>query len=293
MISCILPTYNGEKYIKESIESILNQTYTNWELIVIDDCSTDATPEILKELSNENDKIKVYRNEKNEKLPRSLNDGFAHAIGDYLTWTSDDNIYKKNAFEVMRKELVDNPSVGFVFSRMDYIDERGNVTGQSEIHTDLKRLKYANIIGASFMYRYDVYKRIGEYNPEKFLVEDYDYWLRISRVFPISYIADSLYYYRQHAGSLTSTKFRQAVLQNVKLLEETLEVEDLSADLLAIMYAELANKYYILDDFDKMKRYVLKIRQLQVDDVKLSRRVRRAILLGPTFMKYYKKLKRK
>ena len=81
LISIVLPVYNGEKYLRESIDSILAQTMRDWELIVVDDCSKDATPAILAEYAARDRRIRVLRNEENQRLPRSLNIGFAETRG--------------------------------------------------------------------------------------------------------------------------------------------------------------------------------------------------------------------
>ena len=78
-ISIVLPTYNGEKYLKQSIESILGQTYTDWELIVVNDCSTDSTQEIIDFYRKKDTRIRTIFNYTNQKLPESLNIGFREA----------------------------------------------------------------------------------------------------------------------------------------------------------------------------------------------------------------------
>lgn len=85
-ISIVLPTYNGEKYLKQSIESILGQTYTDWELIVVNDCSTDSTQEIIDFYRKKDTRIRTIFNYTNQKLPESLNIGFREAKGEYFTW---------------------------------------------------------------------------------------------------------------------------------------------------------------------------------------------------------------
>ena len=107
-VSIVLPTYNGEKFIKESIESVLNQTFEDWELIIVDDCSTDGTLEIIKEYLKKDYRIHLIHNETNRKLPLSLNIGFRKSMGEYLTWTSDDNIYHADAIEKMFLYLEDH-----------------------------------------------------------------------------------------------------------------------------------------------------------------------------------------
>ena len=84
LVSIVLPTYNGEKYLADSIESVISQTYKNWELIIINDCSTDKTLEIAQSYAAKDNRIKVYSNDENLKVPKSLNRGFSLANGKYF-----------------------------------------------------------------------------------------------------------------------------------------------------------------------------------------------------------------
>ena len=203
-ISIVLPVYNGEKYLCESIESVLGQTYRNWELIIVDDCSTDRSPIIMREYGEKDSRIKVFHNKKNEKLPMSLNIGFANASGDYFTWTSDDNKYKPQALERMQAILERTPDIGLVYADMDYIDEEGNKT--NNISIDVENLFFNDCVGACFLYRASVAREIGGYQPEWFLVEDYEYWLRLAEKHVIYHLSENLYEYRYHKASLTKTK---------------------------------------------------------------------------------------
>ena len=101
LVSIVLPTYNGENFIAKAIESILKQTYTNFELIIVDDCSSDATNEIINSYAKKDARIRIIKNDVNKKLPASLNIGFDNAKGEYYTWSSDDNEYYPQAFEKM------------------------------------------------------------------------------------------------------------------------------------------------------------------------------------------------
>ena len=100
-ISIVLPVYNREKLLPKAIESCLNQTFKDFELIIIDDCSKDKSFEIAKEYAKQDQRIKVIRNEPNKRLPASLNIAFKEARGQYFTWTSDDNLLHENALEKM------------------------------------------------------------------------------------------------------------------------------------------------------------------------------------------------
>jgi len=205
MVSIVLPVYNGERYLRESIESVLNQTYSNWELLLLDDCSDDRTPLICKEYTSLDDRIKYYRNEQNLRLPRNLNKGFSLSNGAYLTWTSDDNNYYPEAIERMVLAL-ETERKEFVFCSCDVIDGDGKIVECIMVDKySAETICGRNPVGACFMYTRNVYETIGEYNPEFTLVEDYDYWQRICAKFSPTYISEKLYAYRWHEGALTST----------------------------------------------------------------------------------------
>lgn len=206
LISVVLPVYNGEKYLEQSIDSILSQTYENWELLILDDCSNDNTPKICEDYVKKDGRIHYYRNKKNLKLPGNLNKGFTLANGDYLTWTSDDNIFKDFAFEKMLNVLRKNKDIDLVFASYQDIDEKNNKTQINYTDSTTERIMGGNIIGACFMYTRKAYNLTGEYDTNLFLVEDLDYWQRMLMHVKGKSIHEILYYYRVHSESLTSTK---------------------------------------------------------------------------------------
>lgn len=214
-VSIVLPTYNGEKYLRESIDSILGQTFRNWELIIVDDCSADGTPEIIEEYCRRDSRIRAIRNKVNQKLPRSLNIGFANAVGDYLTWTSDDNRYKSRALQLMYDFLEENPGYGLVYCDMDNIDGQGNIL--SRVSIPPSALYYEDCVRACFMYTRAAAEVTGCYDPDMFLVEDYDYWLRINEGFPVGHLPENAYTYRFHGSSLTVTRAWQIRQQLFRL----------------------------------------------------------------------------
>lgn len=205
LISIVLPTYNGQKYLRQSIESCLRQTYQNLELIAVDDCSTDQTPEIVR--SFDDARIRYVRNETNQRLPRSLNIGFAQARGEYLTWTSDDNFYKPDAvkkmFDFLQKQQAD-----FVYADIISMVREDLSNTQIKNLPDSDQLKNKNCVMACFLYTRRVYEKTGDYDPDMELIEDYDYWVRVSKNFQLRHLAEPLYYYRYHEHSLCGTRYR-------------------------------------------------------------------------------------
>lgn len=210
LISIVLPIYNGEKYMRQSIDSVICQTYTNWELLIVDDGSTDRTPDISREYERIDSRIHYYKNSQNMRLPRTLNRGFSLAKGDYLTWTSDDNRYKQQALEKMHEALV-SANAHFVFASCRIIDENGKDVEYIMVdENSKKKIVGMNPVGACFLYTREAYETVGEYDPEFTLVEDFDYWQRMFTKFGAVTLKEILYEYRWHDGALTSTMRQDA-----------------------------------------------------------------------------------
>lgn len=218
-VSIILPVYNGEDNIAKSIDSVLKQTYHNFELIIVNDCSTDHTQRILDEWAEKDSRIKLVMNPCNLKLPKTLNAGFSNASGEYLTWTSDDNLYKENAIEVMAKYLDEHIDVGMVYTDYTNIDARDEELGEF-IVPDAEYMPFGNPVGACFMYRKEIADKVGEYDASLFLAEDYDYWIRIWRETKVVHLSENLYFYRRHEKSLSETRKEQIGRQTYKVLEK-------------------------------------------------------------------------
>jgi len=203
-VTIVLPVYNGSKYLASSIESVIAQTYREWELIIVDDCSSDMSPQIAEGYARKDSRIKVIHNLVNQKLPKSLNIGFSNADGAYFTWTSDDNLYHKRAIETMVRYLDSHEQCGLVYCDMEYIDQTGKVI--SDNRSNDQNIFLNNCVGACFMYRKSVADMIGAYNPDRFLVEDYDYWLRIAFRYRLDRVPEILYAYRFHEHNLTASR---------------------------------------------------------------------------------------
>src|SRR2546422_996171 len=125
-ISIVLPTRNGARFLREAIESCLAQTYSDFELILVDDGSTDATPDIVGDYARRDHRIRTITNRENLRLPRSLNIGFASAVGRYFTWISDDNRFRPRALQTLAAVLDKRPDVDVVYSDYSVIDDAGN-----------------------------------------------------------------------------------------------------------------------------------------------------------------------
>lgn len=202
LISIVLPVHNGRKYLKQAIESCLNQTYRNLELIIVDDGSTDNSLLIASEYQANDSRVKIISNGKNLTLPVSLNIGHKQAKGDFITWTSDDNVYQKDALDKLYQTMI-KEGVDIVYSDYLVIDDNDILVSQARLK-DIEFLLFYGVIGACFLYKKGVYDRNHGYNEDLFLVEDYDFWLRALKHSNYYRMENPGYYfYRYHPNSLT------------------------------------------------------------------------------------------
>lgn len=260
-VSIILPVYNGECYLQQSVNSIISQTFTDWELIIVDDCSTDSTALIANQYAGSDSRIHVIYNKENQKLPKSLNIGFSKAAGKYLTWSSDDNLYFPDAIIEMAGYLDLHPEIAMVRCDMQIINNKGEITGLSGTYTDEKIYSY-NCLGACFLYRREVREQIGDYDADTFCVEDYDYWLRVLGHFgKIKSIDKVLYQYRRHENSLSELRKTEVLNQLTKLriryLDEIFDALNQNKEELCRIYYEMKRSPYMVPNvMDKFKQFV-------------------------------------
>lgn len=220
LVSVVLPTYNHGKYLKQSIESVLNQSYSDLELIIVNDGSNDVTRDLLKEYEN-NLTITIIHQE-NAGLPNALNRGFAVAKGEFLTWTSADNFYEETAIQSMVNFLDMNKEVGVVYGNYFAINQNGqkmtaidNWRGYDRNLVDPavvslpKRARFfkripINSIGPQFLYRASSARIVGKYSDTPG-IEDYDFWSRMEIVteFKRLPLEEALYSYRVHDESIS------------------------------------------------------------------------------------------
>jgi glycosyltransferase involved in cell wall biosynthesis len=222
LVSIILPVYNGARMLSESMDSILSQTYTNFDLICIDDGSTDDSGSILDQYAAKDLRVRVVHQE-NCKLPRSLSRGFSLAQGEFRTWTSHDNRMKPCFLEKLVDCLQRHPDWDMVYANMDIIDEKGELFTDSGWYSDIQhpsgsghvflpqntgRLNTLpdNYVGAAFLYRDHTSYLIGDYAPARFTFEDYDYWMQVNSLLHLRHadFEDQIYEYRFHSQSLTA-----------------------------------------------------------------------------------------
>ncbi|OYY94860.1 MAG: hypothetical protein B7Y41_04700 [Hydrogenophilales bacterium 28-61-23] len=216
LVSVVLPTYKRAHLLAQAMRSVLAQTYANLELIVVDDNSPDDTANVVA--SFDDPRIRYVKNDPNLKLPRALNRGFSLAKGTFLTWTSDDNLLAPNAIEKMVASLSQG-DCDFVYADYWLFSEQAADGTPLEPQHDrlpgMLQLEKGNHIGACFLYTRRLYESVGDYDPELFLVEDYDYFIRAAKHFRFCHIAEPLYYFRRDEDTLYLSRFPEVKASDV------------------------------------------------------------------------------
>lgn len=189
-VSIILPTYNGVQFIVNAIESVISQTFNNWELIIIDDGSTDKTGEIVLNLAQKDSRIKYLKNDKNLGIQKSLNRGLGEAKGEYIARIDDDDEW--SGIDKLKKQiefLNENLDYALVGTGVTVVDENNNKVTKyllPEKDSDIREkiLSKNCFAHSSVMFRKGVALKLGGYDESKEVlhVEDYDLWLRIGKV---------------------------------------------------------------------------------------------------------------
>jgi len=183
-----------------ALDGVFAQTCPCYELIVVNDGSTDGTADVLADYQ-ERLNFTVITQE-NRGLPRALNAGFAQARGDYLTWTSSDNIMLPEMLTTLVQALERDQSLGLVYADRYLMDEDGTDLGRFDLPDyDPYLLLHTNLVHCCFLYRRECMERAGGYDPEFIYGEDWEYWIRISRDFRMKRVPQALYRYRLHRSS--------------------------------------------------------------------------------------------
>jgi GT2 family glycosyltransferase len=219
-VSIVVPVYNGERYLRESLDSILAQSYPRVEVLVMDDASTDATPAILAGYA---DRVVVVRQPTNKGQFANVNDGIARAAGCYIGVFHADDVYDA---DILREEvafLERHPDAGAVFCLDRFIDADGAEYDRLAIPPELPTgtplpfevilpalLTYKNtfLVGPSALVRAEVYRKLGAYRGEAFgIAADLEMWVRIAQHHALGIIPRHLMAYRHGHGNLSQRHY--------------------------------------------------------------------------------------
>lgn len=214
-VSILLPVYNTELYIKEAIQGVLAQTFTNYEFLIIDDGSTDTSQELIQSFNDK--RIIFIKHEKNQGLIATLNEGVMRAKGVYVARIDADDIW--TSIQKLEKQVMyldNHPECVVVGTWANTINETGQITGtiRNPIHDNSIRqlLLIKNyLIHPSTLFRKESCVKAGVFHSDEKYVEDYGLWLRMGMLGTFANIPEYLMSYRIHKKSITQSKNKEQI----------------------------------------------------------------------------------
>ncbi len=220
--SIIIPAYNAMAYLPETVESVLKQTLDDFEVIIVNDGSSDEIEKWASQLTDP--RIRLVSQE-NQGLAGARNTGIAHAQSEYLAFLDADDLWEPTKLEKQVQVLEENPDVGLVYTWVAYIDEKGQPTGRvfkNQAEGDVwEKLTEHNMVecGSVAMVRRSCFETCGDFDRNlRSFAEDWDMWLRIASRYPFKVIKEPLVYYRQHSSS--ASKNWEAMEQSFQMVIE-------------------------------------------------------------------------
>ncbi len=210
LVSILMPTFNAEKFIKAAIESVQKQTYENWEMILVDDASTDETVKIIDDFAQKDSRIKLFQLETNSGNGFARNKALEKASGKYIAFLDADDLWFPTKLEKQIQFLKAN-NLPFTFSFYDCIDNNGNNLNrrvQTPIPLTYKQLFFCNYVGnLTAIYDADFFGKIKLESSQK--RQDWRLWLTIlKQIKTAEAVPESLAFYRIRKDSISSSKFK-------------------------------------------------------------------------------------
>lgn len=241
LISVIMPAYNAEEFAARAIESILNQTFKRFELIIIDDASKDGTLSVVKSYAEKDSRIRVLKNTKNLRIAETLNKGMRVAKTEIIARMDADDVSHPKRLEFQYKLLKKKPDVAIVGANMVIIDREGEVVSKREYPTGnlaLKKLvfRYSPFAHPVVMYRKRVVEEYGGYDSKMIPCEDIDLWFKVGSKYDFASISKPLLKYTLIPGSSSHTKLRDLELLGFRIKLRAIKMYNFKPSLYDVFY---------------------------------------------------------
>lgn len=259
-----MPAFNVERYIGEAIESVLHQSFRDFEFMILDDGSSDATPDIIKSFAERDQRIIFHTNSQTCSLPETLNRGISLARGTLIARMDADDIIPPQRFQKQVEFLRDHPDVGIVGGSMVIVDEDNVPIGTRRYwqkDADIRKhlFRYSPFCGASIMVRKHVFDATGGYNVHFTLAEDYEFFLRAGTITRFANLDEVVYRYRLRPHSLTADRMRDVERATIRIRKQYFKVY--GASLMDRLYNVLHAVSLYLLPFSWKCRFFLVIRE--------------------------------
>ncbi len=251
-ISVIIPVYNGEKTIFETIESVLNQTESDFELILINDGSQDSTLDIVASIQDPRLKVFSYPN---AGVSASRNRGIAHACGEFISFLDADDLWTPDKLEAQLRVLQENPQAAVAYSWLDYIDECGQFlrtgcrkTATGDVYPELLLYQFLEN-GSNALIRAQALSQVGGFDQSLTHAEDWDMFLRLAARYHFVAVPSPQILYRMSASSASSNLSKMEA-ESLKVLERAYSQAPESLQYLKKQSLAIFYKYVIYKTFE-------------------------------------------
>lgn len=229
-VSVVIPAYNAAKYLPAAIESILSQTFQDFEVIILDDCSTDNTWDVIQEYAKRNARIRPFRNLRNLGIAGNRNKGVSLATGKYLVWQDADDISLPTRIEKQLHFMELHPEVGIVGGYIELFRDQTNlgVRKYPSVDAAIRQciFRYSPIAQPAAMIRMEVLLQVGEYDLKYPPAEDLDMTFRIGEKYVLANLQEVVLRYRESNTSATSTRLKKMEMATLEIRRKN----SLSAD---------------------------------------------------------------
>ena len=247
-VSVIIPTHNRAQFLSEAIDSVFAQTYQDWELIVVDDGSTDATPDVVQRYGQRGHPVR-YHHQTPQGPGAARNAGLALATGEFIAFLDDDDLWLPKKLGTQVGYLRHHPDAGFVYCPMQILEPDGRWGGRkpSAVHEPTwEALLRHSFIPPSVVARRVCFDTCGAFAEGLAVAEDYDLWLRVGRQFPFGATTEPLAVYRRHGANVTRQMTSRSYECHVQIFQRLREDTVSSHGHRAIVDARLAKEWHLL-----------------------------------------------
>jgi glycosyltransferase involved in cell wall biosynthesis len=242
-VSVVIPAYNAMVYLPQTIDSVLNQTFTDFELLIINNSSSDNIIEWVSQIPDS--RITLITQE-NQGATNSRNTGILRAKGEYIAFLDADDLWDQTKLEKQVSCLEQNPSVGLVYTWTHLVDSTGKLLKFSITHQEegyiWEKIVIQDVVGSGScaMVRATCFQQVGLFDRNVGIADDFDMWIRIAAVYEFAVVKECLVFYRQHQNN--ASKNRQKMIQtHSQIIEKSFK--DASLDLLYLRNRAYANLF--------------------------------------------------
>lgn len=299
LISVVIPTYNSAKFLTKAVSSVIDQTYKNFEIIIVDDCSNDDTEEVIKAFGLNKHNIKYLKHAENKGTSAAKNTGIIVAKGEFLAFLDADDVWSHQKLEYQYRKYQENPELSVIFTGYTLVDlnkriKREYLPQQFHNHKDfVKKLLLRNIVTptSSVLAKKECFEKVGLFDPTLKVAEDWDMWIRIAHKYKFGAVESLCVTYIEHSANVSRnigrmiTYSTRVILKNLYLYEELFSKRDLQLirkKALSIIYLRGAQAvrdnprerremlrylaksifFYPLKTFEKDDKYILLIKAI-------------------------------